>query len=169
MNHRLKLFAVWFFGYVICVCIVLACFYTKSLILDDLVPDLSSLTGIFAPYLTALVAFWFANSRGGADETNERLPYLVAMACSVFYNMLLILILTSVFFRTGEGLVDKTLKTMSGISTLMAFLVGPAIGYFFGKAKSHENPSDVIPSDGQKGKLPSTLGGSLPPSTRPPG
>jgi hypothetical protein len=62
-----------------------------------------SLTGIFAPYLTPIVAFWFAKEVIQKVTPLAEGPYKVAFICSLFYNAIFILFMSSLFlFKAPE-------------------------------------------------------------------
>lgn len=151
MNERMCLFWIWFAGFTLCILQVVVLYFKGALGLDDLEPVITPLTGIFAPYLTAILAFWFTAPGGGtprrgaaaesgagagaAPPAEGRNAFRVAAWCSLFYNAILVLLFSSVFFRDGEDLVKDTVTLMVKLATLFTFLVGPIMGYFFGRAK----------------------------------
>jgi hypothetical protein len=134
MNTRLKLFLVWISGYAISFGMLLVLFFRDDISLEDLRADATRLTGIFAPYLTSIIAFWFAKGAASDDLEAERRPFQIAVICSAFYNFVMIIVLSSVLFRKGEDLVKNTLTAQADLATILSFLVGPAIGFFFGKS-----------------------------------
>ena len=135
MTTRLRLFLVWFGGYGICFVMVLVFYMLGYTVLDRIPDNLGSLTGIFAPYLTPIIAFWYTKDHVDQARESSAGGFRVAFASSIFFNLIMIFLLSSVFFRDGEGLIERTLETSQGAGTLLAFLVGPAIGYFFGKGE----------------------------------
>jgi hypothetical protein len=128
-------------GYVISFGLLLILFFRDEISLDDLGANVIRLTGIFAPYLTSIVAFWFACGSTTNDTKVENRPFQVAMICSAFFNFVMIIILSSILFREGEALVKNTLSTLADIATIMSFLVGPAIGFYFGKSAKAKSRS----------------------------
>jgi hypothetical protein len=136
MNNRFKLFLIWFLGFAICFLELLLLLRTRQISSEDLISDSGTLIGIFAPYLTTIVAFWFAHTATSDDDPTEKWAFRVACVCSVFYMLVIVILITSIFFTNPEeNQVADTLKISAKISTYLTFLVGPAIGFFFGKVK----------------------------------
>ena len=97
-----------------------------------------SLTGVFAPYLTPIVAFWFAKEVLQRATSLAEGPYKVALICSLFFNAIFVLLVGSLFaLEIADPLyaVDQILQLATRLSAGLAFLVGPAIGFYFGKGE----------------------------------
>jgi hypothetical protein len=113
---------------------LVAMYFHGDIQLQDLSSDSSSLTTIFSPYLTSIVAFWFARGQSKEGHREEKMPFYVAFVCSILYNLVLVIVTASIFFREGDSLVKDTIATEANLAGGMSFLVGPAIGFFFGKS-----------------------------------
>jgi hypothetical protein len=141
MTSRFRLFVVWFAGYAACFLLLsIYAFYAIPLedINDVLGGGIVSLTGVFAPYLTPIVAFWFAKEVIQRAKPSARGPYQVALICSLFFNAVFVLLVGSLFvLQIPDPIyaVDQILKLATQIASGLAFLVGPAIGFYFGKAE----------------------------------
>lgn len=133
MTQQAWLFALWFGGFVVGLALVFA-YWSAGFILEEQVNGtLLKVIGIYAPYLTPILAFWYAKPPG---KDKPAPSFLVAVACSLLFLLVITGILGSVFFRpAGEGVVESALELAAGAAMGMAFLVGPAIGFFFGKAR----------------------------------
>jgi uncharacterized membrane protein len=136
MTVRFRLFLLWF----VCYCICFICIISFSLfgfaLLSQTQQYLTQVTGIYAPYLTPIITFWFAEDILGKGRAQEPRASAVAFATSGFFNLIMILILASIFFaKPREGLIEETIGLMDNTSTLLAFIAGPAIGYFFSKVE----------------------------------
>ncbi len=139
MTGRFRLFLVWFSGYAGSL-LVLSAFCFTNLPVEDMNAVLGSalidLTGVFAPYLTPIVAFWFAKEVIQKAGPLPPGPYLVALICSLFYNAVIVLLMGTLFvFKSASAdyAVNQILELAGTISSGLAFLVGPAIGFYFGK------------------------------------
>ncbi|WP_031432485.1 hypothetical protein [Methylomarinum vadi] len=139
MTGRFKLFLVWFFGYAGSL-LILSLYCFTRLTVDDINAVLGSalvdLTGVFAPYLTPIVAFWFAKEVIQKAAPLPQGPYQVAFICSLFYNATIILLMCALFILNASSpdyAVNQILELASTLSSGLAFLVGPAIGFYFGK------------------------------------
>jgi len=139
MTVRLLLFAVWFCGYTLCVGMLFIFAAIGYTVPEALFGNLVEVTGVFAPYMVPIVTFWFAEDIFGQSRRHHQLTFIVALACSLFFNVILVAILGSVFFRAeGEGVIEQTVELVANVGTLLAFLVGPAIGFFFGKLETRD-------------------------------
>ncbi len=139
MTGRFRLFLVWFSGYSGSL-MVLSAFCFMNLPVEDMNAVLGSalidLTGVFAPYLTPIVAFWFAKEVIQKAGPLPPGPYLVALICSLFYNAVIVLLMGTLFVfnsASADYAVNQILELAGTISSGLAFLVGPAIGFYFGK------------------------------------
>ncbi len=139
MTGRFRLFLVWFVGYAGSF-VILSIYCFMKLTVDDINHVLGSalvdLTGVFAPYLTPIVAFWFAKEVVQKATPLPPGPYRVAFICSLFYNVIILLLMGGLFVLSSPApdySVNQILELASTISSGMAFLVGPAIGFYFGK------------------------------------
>jgi len=149
MTDRFRLFLVWFVGFAGSL-LTISIYSFVAISIDDISEVLGSATislaGIFAPYLTPIVAFWFAQEVIQKVTPIAEGPYRVAFICSIFYNALFLLMVCSLFFFDASDpqfAVEQILTLASQISTGLAFLVGPAIGFYFGKTgQSHIAVSD---------------------------
>jgi hypothetical protein len=86
---------------------------------------------------------------------------VAALIVSAFFNLIMISLLCSVFFaKNGENVIEDTIKLMTFTGTLLAFLVGPAIGFFFSHARAARRPRAPQAPGGQppgnKGQPPGT-------------
>lgn len=140
MTARLLLFIVWFSGYTISFLLLLTFAAKGYTVPESVFGNLAQLTGVFAPYIGPVVAYWFAEDVIGQKRPHHRLAFVVALMCSIFFNLAVLVILASVFFRAeGQGVIEQTLELVTNVGTLLAFLVGPAIGFFFAKANDVKN------------------------------
>ncbi len=136
MTMRLKLFFLWFGGYSICVVLLFLFVIMGDALIDQVTDYLTQITGIFAPYLTPIIAFWFSEDIIGNKRAQTQQSTIVAFTTSGFFNLVMLIILFSVFFQdSGEGVIENTISVMAGVSTLLAFIAGPDIGYFFSQTK----------------------------------
>ncbi|WP_349432643.1 hypothetical protein Q9L42_008795 [Methylomarinum sp. Ch1-1] len=141
MTGRFRLFLVWFAGYTLSF-LILSFYCFTGLAVEDLSEVLGSalvdMTGVFAPYLTPIVAFWFAKEVVQKAAPLPQGPYKVALICSLFYNITIVLLMSALFFLQASSpgyAVNQMLELAGTISSGLAFLVGPAIGFYFGKTE----------------------------------
>ena len=136
MFARLGLFLIWFSGFVICFFLVGSLYYganppAGSKILEYLQP----VVAIFVPYLVPLIAFWFVQNVLDKRQAPASGPtFYVAALCSLAFNLFLVAAFAQLKFREyGLAALQVRLDDASAIATLLAFLVGPAIGFYFGR------------------------------------
>ena len=136
MTARFRLFLIWFGGFLACLVLLFYFLLSGDMLIENLVPDLSVLVGVFAPYLTTILGFWFAR-RAVIDGQHAYSPdsFRIAAVCSLLFQMAILALLFSAIFRKGEGVIESAIGQAASVSSLLAFLVGPAIGFFFGKPK----------------------------------
>jgi hypothetical protein len=141
VTPRLSLLLVWLISYIICVVnIFLFPLFHESL-LSNTQQYLRDVTGLYVPYLTPIVAFWFSEDVVGPKRTQGMISAVAALIISVFFNLVMICLLSSVFFaNNGENVIEDTIKLMTSTGTLLAFLVGPAIGFFFSRTRATSRP-----------------------------
>ena len=134
MSPRMLLFLVWFVGFA-------ASFVLVLLTTIDSSPEtvgsyLLKTSGLFAPYLMPIIAFWFVRKSDKQPKLDAfDGPYLAALLCSIFYNAVLFLVLLSIRGLDEHNVVEDRLDLANTMAAILAFLVGPAIGYYFGKAE----------------------------------
>jgi len=142
MTERLRLFLVWFVFFAVAMLTVIALWLTDRILVEHVQSSVGAVVGIYVPYLTPVVTFWFAKDVLAKQRGTNHSAFLVALLCSVLFNVVQEIMLLSLFFRSGEGVLEATLKTATGISTLLAFLVGPAIGYYFANSETTSQKAD---------------------------
>jgi hypothetical protein len=99
---------------------------------ESLSSAFKQLNRIFAPYLGAILAYYLAtrpNTRGRA-RSPHLMPFIVALSACVFWNSVNLFFLTMLW--VGHSTVKMTLDQIDQYSTLLAWVVSPAMGYFFG-------------------------------------
>jgi hypothetical protein len=142
MLERLGLFLIWFSGFVVCFFLVGMLYYganppAGTKILDYLQP----VVGIFVPYLVPLIAFWFVQNVLDKRQSLSGGPtFYIAALCSLAFNLFLVAAFAQLKFREYDldALKDR-IDDAGAIATLLAFLVGPAIGFYFGRtADGHQ-------------------------------
>ena len=147
MSVRFKLFLLWFLSYALCVLTVFIFVLLGYAFITQTTEYLTQITGLFAPYLTPIIAFWFSEDVLGTKREHTRQSAIVAFSTSGFFNVIVILVLWSVFIQeNGENVIEDTISAMTNISTLLAFIAGPAIGYFFSQTGT-ENTKAQQPSN----------------------
>jgi hypothetical protein len=100
---------------------------------DNAFVAIDSLSGVYAPYIGAILAFYFASRTDGRrGQRSRRQPFLLAFATSLAWNLLIIGAMVAVLTHL-RGIEEAT-KDISTIGSKMSWLVAPAVGYFFAES-----------------------------------
>lgn len=143
MKNLTKYFYIWVSGYFVCVLFLLICYFKGWSFEENLRVQFADLTAIFAPYLTAMLGFWFpkkiaqenqkkASAQTGLGHVEQ--AFKVATICALFFNGIMVLLLSRVFFGE-DAQIEATITTMRYFSIILAFLVGPSIVFLFKSEK----------------------------------
>jgi hypothetical protein len=151
MSTRLLLFLLWLAPYFILVVGVFSFVPLHYAFLRNIDAYLRDITGIYAPYLTPIVAFWFSKDIISKNFDQDRTSAAIVLFISGAFNLIIILIFGSIFFSPpGKDVIEVAIKTMGTTATVLAFITGPAIGYFFSKSGDSRRPQAPRPKKNQK-------------------
>ena len=131
MSQRFKLFFIWFGFFLINVIVVLALCINKG---DDesIRSSLLALAGIYAPYLTPIIAFWFIKDMQQHASDGSVKSYWVAIFTSILFNVIITIIVISGALKPDEAsAIKNSLILASEASVILSFVVGPSIVYYF--------------------------------------
>lgn len=134
-TDRAKLFFIWFGGFIISfiqLLVFAACGYT---VMEALYNNIVKIFGIFGPYLTPIISFWFVSRKDKGSNKHSKMAYIVASLCSLFFVVVVNVFIASIWFREGGELIERTLEFTFKTAALFTIFVGPAIGFFFGEIK----------------------------------
>jgi hypothetical protein len=135
MSSRAWLFWIWLLGYVACLVLLFVFIRNGEAKIANFPDYLATLTSIYAPYLGSITAFWA--SRHSKERVNQgsRQPFLITVTCSIVFNIVVILLLTSVEFQSeGFHVIEATLTSVSRSAAILSVFTAPSVGYFFGKS-----------------------------------
>jgi len=132
MASRSWLSLIWLASAGTC-CALLLVFAARDIILfADIPPFLERLMSVYLPIVAMIVGFWFAER-----ETSTEAPPIVsgiAIGTSLVFNAVMLFVLASVFWAESDpAALDVRMSAMSSFATYLVIVVGPAIGWFFGK------------------------------------
>jgi hypothetical protein len=135
MSTYAKLSAIWLAGFAVLLGVFLFLFFgcVKDAPSQDLLKYIQPLVLLFAPYLTPMLTFWFsARQRKGGGSSNPGFGLAVGISLIFVAGILTpLLFLFAKEMVTPQDLFDRV-NNSAQIGTLLAFFVGPAIGYYFG-------------------------------------
>jgi hypothetical protein len=99
-------------------------------------PALNAVSDVYAPYLGLIMAFYFGTrSRVGPTKTSFNSAAVLALVLSVLWNILIVG--AALLVVLGYFPIEDSTQRISEIGPKLAWLVTPAIGYFFAKTPSH--------------------------------
>lgn len=139
MVARFGLFVVWFVGLAVSVGTILYAF--RAAPVDSTVAlkeHLGTVVGIFVPYLGPIIAFWYARDVIGRAAPKSATTFYIAFICSIAFNAALVWQVGTILFvqPLEMAVVSAKLDLARTLATVLAFLVGPTIGFYFGKLES---------------------------------
>jgi hypothetical protein len=127
---------VWFCFFVVALSVPVVLLLTSSIEQATALPAIEQVSALYAPHLGAVIAFYFAaKSKTGARKRTNSGPFVAAILVTLVWNVLVggALILVPL----GRINIDDSLAFASGTGTKLAWLVAPALGYFFAKPGDH--------------------------------
>ncbi len=99
---------------------------------DGLKPSLEDLSAIYAPQIGAILAYYLATKKRPRPRAMTRTPFLLALSLSALWNLaVFVLILPPLW---GGAALSNATGLAKDIAPQLAWVVGPALGYFFAKA-----------------------------------
>jgi hypothetical protein len=100
-------------------------------------PALDALSDVYAPYLGLIFAFYFGtHSRLGGRRTSVTPAGILAIILSMLWNVFIVG--CALLAVLGYLPIEESTQRILEIGPKFAWLVAPAIGYFFAKSKSAE-------------------------------
>jgi hypothetical protein len=161
MSTRLVLFGLWCASYFLCVIMLLSFLFLQFAEPPNMLPYMGDISAIYVPFLTPMLAFWFpqstntrikpavtqSNRKQGVDNTQEeakeRDAYRIAVGLSLVYNLVVLVLFISIYFRDGEGTIEQTIKLIRYWGAGFGVFVGLAIGYLFRTSGSAERKYSI--------------------------
>lgn len=97
---------------------------------DNFKNALYQLNALYVPYLGAILAFHFAAQRRlDAPGATAGTPFILAVICSLIWNVVILAMMARVFFLLGQ--IEPAVKDMLLFGSTLSWLVAPAIGSYF--------------------------------------
>ena len=134
MSKRAWLVWIWLVSYVLCFIGLLILWPLGDAHPVNVKEAIHSLTTIYTPYLLPIVTFWYVKrSSEKTKPTGE--AFWIAVALSLLFNAVVVALVSSLHFQLPKMTVlSDTMELASNLCGYLSFLMGPAIGFFFGKA-----------------------------------
>lgn len=136
-RDRFALLVVWFSCFFVNVALALYLYMAEWISNVNFEALLLRINGLYAPYLGSILTFYFAVPVEQPHATGSRTPvaFILALLCSAGWNLILVALLARVVFF--DGYVEDAMKDMELFGSPLAWLVAPAIAYYFARTASH--------------------------------
>jgi hypothetical protein len=121
-------------------------FYVDGWILqDNFRAGLTQLSALYAPYLGAILAFYFSSrmkTPNAGDSAGT--AFLLAGVGSIVWNVMIVGLMARVLLF--DGTIEGTIRDMLFFGSTLSWLVAPAIGFYFGNPSLPESGSLSVPA-----------------------
>ena len=123
---------VWFCCFVLSLAVPLVLMLRDSIGSTTVPPAVEQISGLYAPHLGVVLAFYFAGRvKARRRKQVDYPPIIAAILVSVVWNLLVAG--TLVLVLIGQLKIEEALAFAGGIGPKLSWLVAPALGYFFAK------------------------------------
>lgn len=132
-KDRIILFWLWFLFFIINVAILLYRHISNFIEGVDLWPAMKCLNTMYAPYLGAIILFYWGNARRTSTPRHGSKPaFYLAFLCSLIWNLMILIFLMPLVFLSGT--IEDAIENINNMVPLFSWLVSGAIGYYFAKS-----------------------------------
>ena len=108
--------------------------FRKAIESDTLTSSLDQLSGVYAPYIGAILAYYsVSRAPRFARRVTSTTSFTIAGVVSAVWNIIVVGMLAQALF--GYESIDDSLKVVTQVSSKLSWLVAPVIGYFFAKSE----------------------------------
>lgn len=150
------LLAIWSSGFLLNLAIAFYLYLYKAWMeADNFGLLVSRLDSLYVTYLGLMIAFYLTRGnpsisapeqtgisdvlidRAGIPlEYRSNAPFIVAMAGSIIWNVIILLFVGRLIF--GLGNVEEAISQVETYGSLLSWIVAPAIGFYFGNISKSE-------------------------------
>ncbi len=121
----------WFACFLANLAILLFLYFDGWIMQDNFRAGLNQLSALYAPYLGAILAFYFSSRmKAGNSEDTAGTPFLLAGAGSIVWNAVIVGLMARIVLF--DGTIEGTIRDMLFFGSTLSWLVAPAIGFYFG-------------------------------------
>lgn len=131
MKIRKILLWIWLAFFLMDISVFLVLFFQKYIEWVDLKPALEAVNGIFAPYLGAILLYFFNSKKDEQVKGESSTSGILAIVSSGIWNILIFIFLAPLLWL--EGTVEDSLTIIQNLSNIFAWLIAGALGYYFAK------------------------------------
>ena len=129
MTQRATLASIWLSFFVIFLAAITWLYRMGDVSAENYRTMTAQLSSSFTPYLSVAMAFFFS-TRKKVIKPASTTVYAIALVVSCVWNLLILSYLMPLIF--GRGFVEDAIAAVRDTSGVLAWLVGPPIGYYFG-------------------------------------
>jgi hypothetical protein len=122
---------LWGASFMVALAIPFVLYAQGAIETDGLKPGLADLSGIYAPHIGAVLAYYFAAKKRPRPAAMKRTTFVLAFAISALWNLAVFALILPPLWG-GGGLIDAT-GTAKDVLPQLAWVLGPVLGYFFAK------------------------------------
>jgi hypothetical protein len=123
---------LWGLSFVGAVAIPFLVYARGGIELSNLTPSVGDISGVYAPHIGAILAYYFATRRRGKSKNTRQTPVVLAIAISTLWNAVVLALLAPPLW--GGGALTEATSTAKEMAPQLAWIVAPVLGYFFAKA-----------------------------------
>jgi len=129
-RDRAVLLSLWAASFVFCLAIPFVLRGREYIDESGLRPGLERISGIFAPHLGLMLAYYFGSNTTSKQKL-ARTPFRIAVCASVLTNATVLVMVAPALW--GAAALETSLAQASAIASQFSWLVAPALGYYFAK------------------------------------
>lgn len=131
IKDRKILLISWFFFFILNGGIIVFIHLNGWIQSDNFYMAIKQWNALYAPYIGAITLFYWGSSRRSLrlkpDKT--RIGFYIAIACSVLWNISIVIFLLPPLFGTGG--IENAMDNINEITFSLSCLVAVATGYYF--------------------------------------
>jgi hypothetical protein len=120
----------WFASFLASLAMLLYLYLGDWIVQDNFKDGLSQLSTLYAPYLGAMLAFYFS-MRKKAEQAAQAAGMAFALACtgSVIWNLGILISMARVVLLWGR--IEPAVKDIALLGSTLSWVVAPAMGFYF--------------------------------------
>jgi hypothetical protein len=133
INERRTLLVVWLSFFIVNGAIITLIYLRGWIEHDNFLSAIKQWNTSYAPYIGAMTLYYWASGKKKDALKNENtgVAFYFALICSVLWNSIVFACLWPPLM--GTGAIETSIDNIQQITSLLSWLVGGAIGYYFAK------------------------------------
>jgi hypothetical protein len=127
---RTALAVLWIGSFCVALSLVAFFYLTNQIEEDNFTLAVTQLNASYSVYVGVVITYALTAGKLGRARSQPR-SFIVALVGSLIWNLLILALLTRLLFRLGT--IEESVKQITNLSTRLSWLVGPALGFYFGR------------------------------------